>query len=218
MPCGSVRDHGFMRRIAGLLALTLLLVTAGCGSDGGSAVDSGARSSTTAVSDAGGSTTTESDVEPVGEFGAASVETDNFPYEGRPSGVALLTDVRVAAHSGFDRIVFEFRDGDVPGHRVRYIEAPIREDASGNEVAVEGTAFIEVHMTPASGVDLSKGESYEQTYTGPRRIQGTGALAELVRTGDFEANLTWVAGARSRSGFAVAQLQDPPRLVVDVRR
>ena len=38
-----------------------------------------------------------------------------------------------------------------------------------------------------------------------------------MRTGDFEAVLTWVAGLDERAPFRVLRLAGPHRLVVDVR-
>ena len=49
---------------------------------------------------------------------------------------------------------FDFRS-DAPGVDVRYVEPPITQDASGRKVDVRGTAFLQVRMEPASGVDLS---------------------------------------------------------------
>ena len=94
---------------------------------------------------------------------------------------------------------------------------PVREDGSGHVVEVEGEAFLELRLTPASGVDLT-GHSADPTYEGPTRIDpgATVAVEELVRTGDFEANLAWVVGVAERAPFAVALLDDPVRLVVDV--
>ena len=42
-------------------------------------------------------------------------------------------------------------------------------------------------------------------------------LVALALTCDFEAQVEWVAGLRSRRGFRVLELTQPPRLVVDVR-
>jgi hypothetical protein len=75
-------------------------------------------------------------------------------------------------------------------------------------------------MEPASGFDLATGEG-RLVYKGPRRIDGAAAGAsvvkELVRTGDFEAVLSWAIGVDKRSEFRVQTLDDPARLVVDVR-
>lgn len=133
--------------------------------------------------------------------------------------LALLTDVRLGRHEGYDRIVFEFLPGSRPGYRVRYVRPPIIEDASGRVVQVDGDAFLSIRMEPASGFDLT-GELGE-VYTGPMRIAGSSAgtevIVEVVRTGDFEAVLNWVAGVDGRLPFRVQRLAGPPRIAVDVR-
>lgn len=151
----------------------------------------------------------------LGEFGTDDVTANDFPYGG--GEIAFLTGVRVAGHDGFDRVVLEFDGPDVPSYRVAYQEPPIRQDGSGEEVAVAGTAFLEMRLTPASGVDLS-GDDYTLTYEGPDRVTGdTAVVTEVVRTGDFEANLAWVIGLHGASPFSVTVLEEPLRLVVDIK-
>ena len=129
--------------------------------------------------------------------------------------LALLTDVRLGEHEGYERIVFEFLPGSRPGYRVRYVRPPIVEDASGMVVDVDGEAFLSIRIEPASGFDLTG--DLGEVYTGPTRIDGDGTIEELVRTGDFEAVLNWVAGLEERVPFRVSRLGGPPRIVVDVR-
>jgi hypothetical protein len=132
---------------------------------------------------------------------------------------ALLERVALARNEGYDRIVFQFTNG-VPGYRVEYVEPPLSEDGSGDPVEIEGDAFVQIRMEPASGFDVSTGEG-ELVYDGPRRISGedagTSVVREAVRTGDFEAVLTWAVGLSDRVDFRVLTLDDPPRLVVDFR-
>ena len=143
------------------------------------------------------------------------------PVVGKASGseTALLERVAVGRHEGYDRVVFQFRNA-VPGYRVEYVEPPLHEDGSGNEIAVEGSAFVVVRMEPASGFDLSVPEG-ELVYKGPRRLSraeaGTSVVREVVRTGDFEAVLTWAVGLSDRVDYRVRKLGGPPRLVVDFR-
>lgn len=153
--------------------------------------------------------------EPLGTFDTRDVATENFPFGGGEH--ALLTDVRVAGHPGFDRVVLELDADGSPGYRVSYVQPPIVQDGSGDPVAVAGAAFLQVHLAPASGFDAT-GTEWEPTYTGPPRVSGdTSLVTELVRTGDFEANLTWVIGLRRQVPFAVTVLSDPVRLVVDIQ-
>lgn len=120
--------------------------------------------------------------------------------------VALLTGVEV----GDRDVTFRF-DGGPPGVDADFVTPPVLADGSGEPVEVAGRAFLQIRMEPASGVDLS-GETYRETYTGPRRLEGDRApVVELVRTGDFEANLTWAVGLSERVTW---QLEARPGRVV----
>jgi hypothetical protein len=134
-------------------------------------------------------------------------------------GTSLLERIGVARHEGYDRAVFQFGN-NLPGYRIRYRHPPFAEDGSGNPVDVEGSAFVEVRMEPASGFDLETDEG-RLVYKGPKRIEGanvgTSVVRELVRTGDFEAVLTWVIGLSDRVDFRVRTLENPTRLVIDFR-
>jgi len=63
-----------------------------------------------------------------------------------------LVAVRAGRHAGFDRVVFEFRGGDVPAHRVGYVDRLV-QDGSGNTVAVAGAADLEVVFEGANAHD-----------------------------------------------------------------
>ena len=57
------------------------------------------------------------------------------------------------------------------------------------------------------------------TYDGPNRISTDGQaqlLTDLVRTGDFEAVLTWVAGTTNEVPFRVTTLRSPTRIAIDL--
>lgn len=131
-------------------------------------------------------------------------------------GTALLRDVRVISHSSYERVVFEIVGAAHPEYRVRWVEAPVMADGSGEAVEVAGSAHLEVVLSPASGVDLATGDL---AYAGPDRVavdDGAESITDLVRTGDFEGVLTWVVGATDEAPFRVLRLQEPTRLVVDV--
>ena len=185
-----------------VIAAALGLVAFGCG---GSDDEPGASTSSP--------TTTTTEPTTTGEAFEGGTEPVTAPAE--ISETALLERVAVAGHDGYDRVVFQFRNG-LPGYRVEYVDPPLHEDGSGNVVDLEGNAFLVVRMEPASGFDLSVPEG-ELIYTGPRRIAGedTTVLREVVRTGDFEAVLTWAIGLDERVPFRVLTLDDPARIVVD---
>ena len=142
--------------------------------------------------------------------------TRDVRAEARNTKTALLTAVRAAQHDGYDRVVFEFRN-TLPGYDVGYVERPITADTSGVKVQVKGGPVVQVVMRNALDADLN-GASVVRTYTGPNRFTPqTPEVAELVRTGAFEAVLTWVVGLNDRADFRVLTLRDPPRLAVDFR-
>ena len=139
---------------------------------------------------------------------AAEPPTATTPVSVAPSGTkATMVAVRAAHQGSVDRVVFEFSDR-VPGYAVRYVNRPITEDASGRDVSVEGGAVLEVRMEPASGPSFTPATA---------RVRGdTTAVTEVVRTGDFEAVLTWVLGVKTQRPFRLSTLSGPPRLVIEV--
>ncbi len=129
---------------------------------------------------------------------------------------ALLTGVRAARHEGYDRVVFQFAN-TLPGYDVRYVKRPVHQDGSGKVVLVKGTYVVQIRMLNALDADLTK-TGAPRTYTGPIRFSpGTPEVVELVRTGGFEAVLTWAAGLHDRIDYRVTTLKAPARLVVDFR-
>ncbi|MCU1351895.1 MAG: uncharacterized protein JWM05_1104 [Acidimicrobiales bacterium] len=212
-----------------VVAFAATLLAAGCsgssdGSTAGGSVPRARQDPSTAVAVPGGSAAgTTSSAGPSGvsattvpneTTGSAITDT---PKTAPPTGdgSALLTAVRVGRNKGFERIVFEFTGASAPGYRVRWVSGPITADGSGEPVDVRGPAHLQVIMEPASGVDMQSGKP---TYSGPDRVPVSQAklLRALVRTGDFENVLTWVAGASRSAPFRVSALRAPSRLVVDV--
>ena len=203
-----------MRRVPALaLVAAAVLGASACGdSDEPSSQGNGAPTTTTVTT-----TTTETNgIDPLEGAGTEPVDGQATAGAGE---IALLERVAIGRHEGFDRVVFQFKN-HLPGYHVEYVEPPLREDGSGNIVKVDGNAFVVVRMELASGFDLTKDEG-ELVYKGPKRIDGSAAgtsvLQEVVRTGDFEAVLTWAIGLSDRVDFRVQTASSPARLIVDFR-
>jgi hypothetical protein len=131
-----------------------------------------------------------------------------------PLGIALLTDVRYARHEGFDRVVFEFSGGPLPGYHLEYIDKPVRQCGSGEVTPIAGDAWLEVRFSPAN----AHTESGSPTIRFREQKVDLHVIRELERTCDFEAHVTWVLGVTRPNQFRVLTLQAPVRLVVDVKR
>ena len=124
----------------------------------------------------------------------------------------MLTDVRVGAHDGYDRVVMEFRGTGTPGWRVRYVKNP-RLEGSGTRVRLGGDSALSVvaDRTTYPG----EGEGY---YDGPARLTGPGdPVTDVYVGGTFEGyTAAYVGVDGSKPPFRVFRLTDPVRLVVDV--
>lgn len=116
-----------------------------------------------------------------------------------------LTGVDIEALECTDRVVFSFQKAAPgPGYNISYEPAASAktEDGSGNPVEIDGSAFLVVRLTPAMTAEIV-GEEVKPTYAGPRRItpDGTTFVLEVVKTGDFEAQVTWVIGLNEKRVF-----------------
>jgi hypothetical protein len=199
----------------------LALVVVGCGSNG--AQEAGpvpAAPSATHPSEAPVTSTTET--APPTEPEATELEPKSCaPGTGGEEGVYTnLVAVRVGAHNGFDRIVFEFSppdpnpagNGGIPHFEIRTAKPPFSEDPSDIAIDVEGDAFARIVFQGASGYDFDG----NATYDGPRRLTpGFGTLAQTVEGGDFEATMTWILGLSRTTCWQIQELHDPDRLVID---
>ncbi len=108
---------------------------------------------------------------------------------------ALLSGVRVDGTSA----TFEFHS---PPGLVRTHFRPrsqIAESGSGQKVPLRGRAFLVVSFFPAATAEMGM-TGLTFSYTGPRRLRpGTpGPVQELVKIGDFEAQLDWAIGLDRR--------------------
>jgi hypothetical protein len=122
----------------------------------------------------------------------------------------ILSDVRAGRHTGFDRVVFEFR-GPVPEYRVDYVDQLV-QDGSGQPVAVAGAADLEVVFQGADAHDADGTPTIS-----PRRFStGLPAVKEIAQIGDFEAVVSYGIGVDRRRPLEVSTLSGPSRLVIDV--
>jgi hypothetical protein len=180
-----------LRRVS---LLALVLVLAGCGSSSDSSSEEPGTTTSTPTS------TTSSCTPP--SDAALTVRTSPA-LETRET--MYLTDVEAEAEDCTDRVTFEFeRAKPGPGFEVSYKPASVAktEDASGKHIEIAGNAFLVVRLFPAMTAKID-GEEVEPTYTGPRRITPDGAnhVQQVVKTGDFEAQVTWVIGLDQKRPF-----------------
>lgn len=217
-------------RAAALSVLATVLVLAGCSADGDEPTDPAATEEPVEEDTA---EPTPTEPEPTGtddgadepEPSPTATEEAAPPLEGEPGtepataepdrgGMLAVTDVRVAAHDGFDRVVFDIAgdDGSI-GWDVRYVEVPTSQ-GSGNEAEVDGAAYLAVSI---SGVALPPElppdiEAFTEDVDGP----ADGTIVEVVHDSIYEGYHLFFVGVDTEAAYVVERLEDPQRLVIDL--
>lgn len=204
---------------AGALAVALLL-TAACGSgDDVDLADQGSPIPSPTATDEPAATPTPTSEATAGQAGTPAFDgtTEEVVIDGGQGEIAVLEEVRAAAHDGFDRVVWEFATGGAPTVEVGYDDEPL-EPGRGEPIEVAGATSLVMRAQPAVDLATQLHAPDEEAYDGPERLEGGGTrlVTEVVRMGDFEANLQWAVGLDGRQPFRVDVLQDPLRVVVDI--
>jgi hypothetical protein len=137
------------------------------------------------------------------------------------SGVPVLSEVRIARHDAFDRVVFEFTGDVLPeattdGPRANGPGA-VTGDPSGLPVEVDGAQVLTISMSPAIAT-YAASMPPGPLYSGPNTFSPTDTtnVVHVVLTGDFESVLTWAIGFRIAATPQVTVLTAPTRVVVDI--
>lgn len=128
--------------------------------------------------------------------------------QGNPS--VLFRTARVAAQSGFDRVVFEYKGDGVPGYRFLY-QAEANQQATGDVVDLPGSTGLRGFIDGIAWQDPAN-------YDGPKRISGPGTQNVTVLDVGilFEAMQDPYIGVQAERPFRVTVLRDPTRIVVDI--
>jgi hypothetical protein len=130
-----------------------------------------------------------------------------------PSTSPVVTAIRVGHHAGFDRVVIQLR-GRTPGFDVKYV-TNLHADPSDKVVNLLGPASLQFIVTPAAGFNPTNGHS---TLTTPERTKWRlDQVRETAVIGDFEGVFTLGVGLARKAPFRVLTLQNPTRIVVDIR-
>ncbi len=134
--------------------------------------------------------------------------------EGEFGEVVAITDVRIASHAGFDRIVFEIEGDGTAGWDIRYVDEPTSQ-GSGEPVELEGEAALSIALQNVTlppevpeGIELFE----DDRATG---AEG-GLVHEVVNDTIFEGIQSFFAGLDAEQPFLVERFEDPQRVVIDI--
>ena len=134
------------------------------------------------------------------------------PAGAASSQVALptLTSVQAQHVGKVDRVTFGFANGLPRDVQLRWVDT-LRHDGSGLPVRVAGTKVLAVFFNGATNHDANGATTRTRTaYALPNVVTSVGA-------GDFEGTVTVGLGVQKRTSYKVTKLQNPDRVVVDVR-
>jgi hypothetical protein len=200
-----------MKPITLLLALSLAVFAVACSGDD----DDDGPAATVTPSNAQPTATAPEGTVPGTPVGEGSTESFFFPASPDPATApSQMVDVRVGAHpeeGGFDRIVFEFEDGQRPSGIVGYKDDVV-QCGSGESVDPEGSETLAVHFD-FTNAHTEAGELSIPSTT----VAGPGnSILEAISTCDFEAVVEWAVGIDGKKPFTVTLLDNPNRVVIDV--
>lgn len=169
--------------------------------------------STTPASPAAGATA-EGTVDPLGAG-------QTTPWVVKPSkepvaGIATVKAIRMGVHpeeGGWERIVFEFDGSAWPPATVQYVEQALSCGSGQPVQGLKGAAILQVAFISAQAHDNAGKATIPNTITGP----GTTVL-NGVQACDFEGHVTWDFALTGKQAFKVSTLNNPPRVVIDVKQ
>jgi hypothetical protein len=140
--------------------------------------------------------------------------TEDREEEGSPPMVTV-TDVRVASHDGFDRVVFEIGGDGQAGWGV-YHQDEARSQGKGDEVEVAGDIVLEIGLRNIA-MPFDAPDDVE-AWDGPDRLEGPGdgPVLEIVPDTIFEGQHVFFVGLEAETPYRIQRLKDPQRVVIDL--
>lgn len=136
------------------------------------------------------------------------------------NAVPIVTNLRTGSHSGYDRVVVDFRSKAAaakPGVKVRFAKKAF-ECGSGRKVSLPGDRILILTLTPAQ----AHTDEGANTYVGPGRSRtakiGLPTLKGVRMICDFEGYVQWAFGVNKATGAKFGTLSSPNRVFVDIAR
>lgn len=169
--------------------------------------------STTQPSPSASTTTT---LPPDDVTAAPPFPADASPDTATASDGAMLTvtDVRVAHHPGFDRVVYEMAGTGTPGWTVAYVSEAV-QDGSGMVLDLAGDGTLSVAIS-GSAYPMDSG-AVPFSHATAVHGDGTTVVTEVQGWSVFEGITgSFIGLTEAGHPFRVYLLDDPVRVVVDV--
>jgi len=151
---------------------------------------------------------------PVAGSSTTPTEWTKKLVERKKEGISPVTlrQVSAADQDDFDRVIFEFKDNQVPGYRVEYVQSITDEAATVRKLF--GKAFMRVDMNPAWA---HSNETGAPSVREREKRLNLPVVIEFKQVEDFEGVVSYALGLSKRKPFRVTEMSNPARLVIDVK-
>lgn len=147
-------------------------------------------------------TTPTETLEPLVPLGEPDLEAESA--EGEVSDGLGVSGVRLGAHPGFDRVVFDLSGAGHPGWDVDYTDAPVQQ-GSGLPIEFDGQSALVVRLHGVTG--------HEEL----AHVESAGGVVNEVHPGmNHHGTLQAVIALDEELPYSVQVLEEPSRIVVDV--
>ncbi|MDO4887285.1 MAG: hypothetical protein Q3979_01035 [Actinomycetaceae bacterium] len=137
--------------------------------------------------------------------------SENYP---RTAGHALPRTSRVGVHEGYERVVVEYsgKASDITWH-ARWTDVAI-SDGKGDPLDIGGSRFLQISI---AGVrDPNEDEAMPQI--NPGELQGTELTKGVHVEYPFEGVHSLFIGTETEVAYKIMVLENPTRIVVDLRK
>jgi hypothetical protein len=129
-----------------------------------------------------------------------------------PRGISLLQTMRIGTQDGWDRIAFEFKDTR-PAVEIEYV-TKAQTCGKGDDVSLPGDAMLSVRFRQTQAhTDAGVPTLPSREMAGP----GSTILKASVIC-DFEGETGVAIGVKTKTPYKVTMLQNPTRVVIDVKQ
>lgn|SRR5699024_3488372 len=156
----------------------------------------------------------ETDTQPVGEFSTDRQASDWQLFLDETQGI-YPTEIRSTHQEGFERIIIEHAGSGPPTYTAQYTDDPVNP-APGLPVVTGDQAHLEVLVSnTATRGEIDEDQMLEHnTQITDLDTEATGTVVSFV---PVQETSTYVLGLDEERPYAVAILEDPVRVVIDIQ-
>ena len=125
-----------------------------------------------------------------------------------PPQTAFIDAIRGGTHTGYDRITFEFQNGQPSSVELSPQGNTFTKGASGQTIQLMGSEGLLITI---------RGSDAHTAYSGPQDLHVGSGILEARQVQDFEGVVQWGLGLPSNACYRAFWLSGPDRLVIDVQ-